>query len=206
MSAELLNSFSEYYTHSQFYVHNVYSTKEEALRDSFSGSACTPRRIKQGFMRTPSHVCFFTPAYRGTAKVSFLLGEYDQTQSFDRVIGVPFEVKTGEIDFWVPEGSPSNKTQLPKGHYWLVMGQSFLASPPQQEKGDIVVHFYFEKSESRRVASAIIKQDPWLNPVLPLDEEVEGYKPPGIWATLGKLLNRRQPKRRRSDYAARNWS
>jgi hypothetical protein len=154
MYSELLKSFDLHFSYGQFYVFNVQDVpKRQRIRtheDCF-----LPQHISQGFFREKMQICFFTFVTWGNAKITVYKGSYDKDSDSNdkRVIGVPFEVLNGKVDFGSPEGSSSNSSlELNIGHYWLTVAQK-LIKDEESQRSEIDVRFYFEPVSSPRTIS-----------------------------------------------------
>jgi len=154
-----------YFSYGQFMVYD--------LDVELPGCAWTEGHSAQGFARRDSAVCFGAILDFGHADVTFVLGGYQPTQSFDRVVVVPFTVVTGKVAVDGPEESDVDRTiEIPRGHYSLTAAQRVLSDDLED------VHLFFESVAEPRQVSSILVADEMLSPSYPLIEtaEVAGFE------------------------------
>ena len=149
-----------YFSYGQFMVYDI---------DVISpGCAWTEDHTAQGFARRDSVVSFISILDFGQADVTFVLGAYQPTREFDRVIAVPFTVVTGRVLIEGPEEMDAGRTiELPPGFYSLTAAQRVLNDDWED------VHLFFESLADPRKSSTILVADDMLSPPFPLLETVE---------------------------------
>ena len=122
------------------------------------GCLWTERHTEQGFARRKSTVCFGTLLEFGYADVNYRIGRLIASESYERVIAVPFVVVTGKV---VVDGPEENDVQrlveLPPGNYRLVSAQRALADDEE------VIDLFFEKVDGLCHLSEIIVADEELD-------------------------------------------
>jgi hypothetical protein len=149
-----------YFSYSQFLVFDK-SVK-------LPGCAWTEGHFRQGFARREMNVCFGTPLEFGYADIAVHLGPYKRKDEHQRVIEVPIEVSSGEVEVAGPEEiEHKNVVKLAKGSYRLVAAQAVT------DDDNEMVDLYFEKLSEPITESRIIVCDNALHPPSLLLESVE---------------------------------
>jgi hypothetical protein len=148
-----------YFSYSQFMVFDR-SVK-------LPGCAWTAHHTDQGFARRESNVCFRTMAEFGNGDAAVHLGPYVEKIGDGRVIEVPFEVISGEVNVEGPEECKDRGVSMPNGHYRLVAAQALLGEDHE------VIDLYFERLANPLSNSRIIVADDALHPPSQLLETAE---------------------------------
>jgi Competence protein J (ComJ) len=149
----------------------VYSYSQLQVFDSDidrPGFHWTEEHVEQGFARQSRNVSFATLSSYGTADVAVFVAAYEERGEYERVIAVPFELKSGKLEFGGPEESAhAHGLFLPNGHYRLVAAQTLLADDRER------VDLYFEKLDLPLRRSRILVADEQLRPPATLSETAE---------------------------------
>jgi Competence protein J (ComJ) len=161
--ARLLLSPPLYFSYGQFGVID---------RDSdLHGLYWEERHNSQGFARRDSIACFRTLAVHGYTDVSVALGPYEPAANYDRVISVPFHVRSGIVAVEGPEevNLVKRNVELAPGNYRLTAAQQYAAAEGREETIDL----YFERVDEPLKRSEVLLADEELNPVYPLLETAD---------------------------------
>jgi hypothetical protein len=130
----------------------------------------TERHCDQGFSRLESVATFNTLEELGSAEVTITEGKFDPSDTYNRVITVPFTVVTGQLVVVAPEDMSDERLfKLAPGFYLLTVAQRAIDEDRE------VIDLYFESLVTQAKESRIIVADDYLRPVYPLLESVGLY-------------------------------
>jgi hypothetical protein len=119
----------------------------------------TKQHYKQGFARRESNVCFATILEFGHADVSICSGRYEKLDRYERVIAVPFLIRSGKIIVVGPEELEVERGfDILTGHYRLIAAQSVMADESE------VIDLFFEPVAAPSQFSEILLADEELDP------------------------------------------
>jgi hypothetical protein len=140
-----------YFSYSQFLVY------DQSV--PLPGCAWTDRHTAQGFARRESTVNFSTPLEFGHAVVIVHHGPYRPDVAYDRVIEVPFRVKSGKILVEGPDEVDIERSfLLPPGDYRLVAAQRVTGDEEE------AIDLFIEDLAKPLDRSAVLVADETLNP------------------------------------------
>jgi hypothetical protein len=93
------------------------------------------RHYSQGFATRDSIACFSALAQHGYADVSVALGPYEPAANHDRVISVPFHMRSGLVAVEGPEevNLVKRNVELAPGNYRLTAAQQYAAAEGREE-------------------------------------------------------------------------
>jgi hypothetical protein len=132
------------------------------------GCAWTDKHTAQGFARRESAVSFSTLLEFGCATVTVMRGQYLPSTEYERVVAVPFSVKSAKINIEGPEEFDVERSvQLDPGRYRLTAAQFVLGD--EEERIDL----FFEPCNERLERSEILIVDEGLHPSDPLVETAD---------------------------------
>jgi hypothetical protein len=160
MDAQSLLQPRLYFSYSQFL---VYDSAVKA-----PGCLWTDAHSAQGFARRDSAVSFGTLLEFGFADVSLRRGPFQPSETYERVIAVPFVVSTGRVIVDGPEEIKIGRAiELPVGNYQIVAAQRVLGDDEE------LIDLFVDKLEEPLRNSKIIVADAMLNPSAQLVETAE---------------------------------
>ena len=119
----------------------------------------------QGFTRTKSAVTFGTPLEAGEAYTRVITGAFEGTESYDRVIAVPFLCVTGRISLMAPDDYEATTIEIPPGHYRVTAAQRITGEDEQD------IDLFFEPLAEPASRSEILVADEKLDPPAVLLED-----------------------------------
>jgi hypothetical protein len=134
-----------------------------------------PRHTRQGFARRPSSASFVTLEEYGDVALRVTLGEFANDEKYLRVIAVPFEVRSGEVQIEGPEETNEKRSvHVALGRYVLTVAQFYEDYYPTTDVVQSVdVNFSPMGTDEHINASQIIKADSALLPEYPLLENAD---------------------------------
>ena len=151
MSAKVLIKSDMYFSYNQFI---IYDTNEK-----MPGCEWTDTHVNQGFARRESVVSFGTLLEFGTAKLRIYSGYPNSLNQYDRVIAVPFCVRSGKVNIEGPdEESDCRSIGLITGYYKLWCAQY------NQEDETENIDLFFEVAEIPVQQSEILIADSVISP------------------------------------------
>lgn len=132
----------------------------------------TDSNMEQGFARQDSVVSFRTISDFGKANLRLMLGTYSPEISYDRVIAVPFRLKSDKLQVFGPEESGLIESIIVEpGNYRLVAAQKLLGMIA--EIHELQIDLFLKKTECLSKSSEILIRDEKLNPAETLKEFTE---------------------------------
>ena len=110
----------------------------------------------------------------GEAVLRVCAGIYEHNPSYERVIAVPFLVKSGQVEITGPEEvSGQRKVSLAPGHYRLYAAQRIVTEDEENMIMEQAIDLFFEPLSSPAEKSEIIVADAELDPPDELLEDAE---------------------------------
>lgn len=118
---EMIGPSEMYFSYGQFM---VYDRSERS-----PGSLWTEAHVAQGFIRRPYSIGFGTILEYGRASVRIFLRELTDLDTYERIVRVPIELRTGVMQIDGPEEHPTRRSvQLDAGHYQICVAQRVIDS------------------------------------------------------------------------------
>ena len=162
----LIDGEKMYFSYSQFMVFDRGERRPECdWKDT---------HVDQGFARRDSTVSFGTLLEFGSATLNVYTAQYEPRDEYERVVAVPFRVRSGEVEIVGPEEDDiERRVRLTPGHYRLYAAQRVVTEDEENMIMEEAIDLFFEPLSSPAEKSEIIVADAELNPPDELLEDAD---------------------------------